>query len=43
MTMMQVEQKDEDAGYKAVMTYLEQQWHMWCSADLPNFKRRYAF
>ena len=39
---LQDEQYDAAAVFEAVMTFLEQQWQTWCSADLPVFKQRYV-
>lgn len=41
-TVTRLQENDEAAVFKAVMTFLEQQWQIWCSADLPIFKQRYV-
>ena len=42
VNILQGGQVGQAAVFEAVMTFLEQQWQIWCSADLPVFKQRYV-
>lgn len=40
MTLLQDDQNDEAAVVGALSIFLEQEWQIWCSADLPVFTTR---